>query len=301
MFQLFKETHIGFMGARKYAYILSTTLIVATFVTLFARGGPRMGVDFTGGTLIEVVLTPKEPADRVRTALDNAGIRQAEIQSVGTTGDYLFRFQQASTKEGPFVSIKNAIQKEMPGTQVVLRRAETVGPKIGKELRGRAIWAVMFALGGILIYVGLRYEFIFAVGAVISLFHDIIITFGVMTFLGREFTLTVLAALLTIAGYSINDTIVVFDRIREQSRLLRRESLKTVIDLSVNQTLSRTVLTSFTVVLTVLALLILGGEVIFDFALCMLIGVGFGTYSSTYVASALALDIHGSQAKAMRR
>ncbi|MCX5801383.1 MAG: protein translocase subunit SecF [Candidatus Eisenbacteria bacterium] len=301
MFQLFKETHIGFMGARKYAYAFSAILFVATIVTLVARGGPRMGVDFTGGTVIEAVLTPNEPADRVRSALDKAGIRQAEIQRVGTAGDYLFRFQQTGATKDPFVSIKTAIQNEMPGTEVVLKRADTVGPKIGKELRSKAIWAVLFALGGILIYVGLRYEFIFAVGAVISLFHDVIITLGVMTFLGREFTLTVLAALLTIAGYSINDTIVVFDRIREQSRLMRRESLKDVIDLSVNQTLSRTILTSFTVILTVIALLVLGGEVIRDFALCMLIGVGFGTYSSTYVASALALDIHGPAAKGMRR
>jgi preprotein translocase subunit SecF len=289
------------MAARKYAYLFSTILFVATIVTLIVRGGPRLGVDFTGGTVIEVVLTPREPADRVRRALDNANIRQAEIQSVGTEGEYLFRFQQTAVGRDPFVSIKEAIQKEMPGTEVVLRRAETVGPKIGKELRSKAIWAVLFALGGILVYVGWRYEFIFAVGAVISLFHDVIITLGVMTFLGREFTLTVLAALLTIAGYSINDTIVVFDRIREQSRLLRRESLKNVIDLSVNQTLSRTVLTSFTVILTVLALFVLGGEVIRDFALCMLIGVGFGTYSSTYVASALALDIHGPGAVGMRR
>jgi len=300
MFQLFKETHIKFMAFRKFAYILSATLFVGTIVVLVARGGPRMGVDFTGGTLIEAKLTPNEPADKVRAALDNAGFRQAELQNVGATGDYLFRLQQTS-KEDPFVLIKNAIQKEMPGTEVVLMRAESVGPKIGKELRSKAIWAVLLALGGILVYVGLRYEFIFAVGAVISLFHDVIITLGVMTFLGREFTLTVLAALLTIAGYSINDTIVVFDRIREQSRLLRRESLKDVIDLSVNQTLSRTILTSFTVILTVLALLIFGGEVIRDFALCMFIGVFFGTYSSTYVASALALDIHGPAAKGMRR
>jgi preprotein translocase subunit SecF len=301
MFQLFKETHIKFMGARKYAYLCSAILVVATIVVLVARGGPRLAVDFTGGTVIEAVLTPKEPADRVRSALDKAGIRQAEIQSVGTEGEYLFRFQQTGAKEDMFTLIKEAIQKEMPGTQVELRRADAVGPKIGKELRSKSIWAVLFALGGILVYVGLRYEFIFAVGAVISLFHDVLITLGVMTFLGREFTLTVLAALLTIAGYSINDTIVVFDRIREQSRLLRRESLKDVIDLSVNQTLSRTVLTSFTVILTVLALLVLGGEVIRDFALCMFIGVFFGTYSSTYVASALALDIHGPEAKAMRR
>lgn len=289
------------MGARKYAYAFSVILLVATVGNLVVQRGPKLGVDFTEGTVIEVRLTPREPADKVRSALDKAGIRQAEIQSVGAEGDYLFRFQQAITKGDPFVSIKEAIQEEMPGTEVVLRRAETVGAKIGKELIGKATWAVLFALGGILIYVGLRYEFIFAVGAVISLFHDVIITLGIMTLLGKEFTLTVLAALLTIAGYSINDTIVVFDRIREQSRLLKRESLKDVIDLSVNQTLSRTILTSFTVILTVLALLVLGGEVIRDFAICMLIGVGFGTYSSTYVASALALDIHGPGSKGMRK
>ena len=177
-----------------------------------------------------------------------------------------------------------------PGTTVELRRTESVGPKVGSELRQKAIWAVLCSLGVILLYVGIRYEFKYAFGAVVALLHDVLVTLGVLCFLHREISLTVLAALLTIAGYSVNDTIVVFDRIRERSKALRKEKHSRVMDIAVNETLSRTVITAFTVFLTSLALFIWGGEVLRDFSLAMLVGVGFGTYSSVYVASALALD-----------
>jgi preprotein translocase subunit SecF len=174
-----------------------------------------------------------------------------------------------------------------------LLREESVGPKIGSELRNKAVWAVLIALAGILIYVGWRYEFMMAVGSVIALFHDVVLTVGFISVVNIEFSLTVLAALLTIAGYSINDTIVVFDRVREQSRLLRRENFERVIDISVNQTLSRTLLTGLSVMMTIVALMIWGGGVIRDFAITMFFGTVVGTYSSVYVASALALDIRG--------
>ena len=300
MFQLVPETHINFVGIRKYTYLLSGALLVATIIAFVARGGPRLGVDFTGGTVIEVSLTPKGSSEQIRRALSDANLGRAEIQSVGTEGQYLFRFKQAGG-EDPFPLIREAIKREMPGTRVELLRAETVGPKIGKELRNKAIWAGLFAMGGILVYVGLRYEFIFAVGAVIALFYNVGVVVGIITLLGTELTLTVLAALLTIAGYSINDTIVIFDRIREQSRLLRRESMRDVINLSVNQTLGRTAITGTSVILTLIALLGWGGEVIRDFAFTMLLGVIIGTYCSIFVASSLALDIRGPEAKGMRR
>jgi preprotein translocase SecF subunit len=187
--------------------------------------------------------------------------------------------------------VKRAVESRSAGTTVELRRAESVGPKVGGELRRKAFWAILGSLAGILVYVGIRYEFKFALGAVVALFHDVFVTLGMLCFTGREVSLTVVAALLTIAGYSINDTIVVFDRIRERGKALRKEKHSRVMDIAVNETLSRTVITSLTVFFTALALFIWGGEVLRDFSFAMLVGVGFGTYSSVYVASALALDI----------
>ena len=166
-----------------------------------------------------------------------------------------------------------------------------VGPKVGNELRQKALWAVLWSLGGILLYVGFRYEFKFAFGAVVSLFHDVFVVLGALCFTGREISLTVIAALLTIAGFSINDTIVVFDRIRERSKELRKETHSRAMDIAINETLSRTVITSLTVFLAALGLFLWGGEVLHDFSFAMLVGAVFGTYSSVYVASALALEI----------
>jgi preprotein translocase SecF subunit len=187
--------------------------------------------------------------------------------------------------------VQAAIQQRLPGVTVDLRRNEKVGPKVGSELRQKAFWAILGSLGGILLYVGIRYQFKYAFGAVVALFHDVFVTLGMLCFTGREVSLTVVAALLTIAGYSINDTIVVFDRIRERSKALRKEKHSRVMDIAVNETLSRTVITAFTVFLTALSLFIWGGEVLRDFSFAMLVGVVFGTYSSVYVASGLALDV----------
>ena len=203
--------------------------------------------------------------------------------------EFLLRFR--SDSQDPFPIIQQALATRFPGVTVELRRQETVGPKVGNELRHKAIWAVLWSLGGILLYVGIRYEFKFAFGAVVALFHDVFVVLGFLCFTGREVSLTVVAALLTIAGYSINDTIVVFDRIRERSKALRKETHSRAMDIAVNETLSRTVITALTVFLAALGLFIWGGEVLRDFSFAMLIGVGFGTYSSVYVASALALDI----------
>src|SRR4030095_12690890 len=182
-----------------------------------------------------------------------------------------------------------AVQTRFPDVQLELRRTETVGPKVGKELGQKAIWAILGSLAGILLCVGIRYEFKFAFGAVMALFHDVFVTLGVLCFLNREVSLTVVAALLTIAGYSINDTIVIFDRIRERAKALRKERHSRVMDIAVNETLSRTIITSLTVFFTALALLIWGGEVLRDFSIAMVVGVVFRTFSSVFVASALAL------------
>jgi len=285
-------TNIPFMRQRRIAYLFSGALIVATAVWLVIHGGPRYSVDFTGGTLIRARTTQVLPADQVRQALDAAGFHGYELQQMAGANkdEFLLRLKEQGGQD-PFPQIQNAIQSRFAGVQVERRGTEAVGPRVGSELRQKAVWAVLGSLAGILLYVGIRYEFKFALGAVVALFHDVFITLGMLCFTGREVSLTVVAALLTIAGYSINDTIVVFDRIRERNKALRKEKHSRVMDIAVNETLSRTVITSLTVFLCALALFIWGGEVLRDFSFAMLVGVGFGTYSSVFVASALALDI----------
>ena len=288
MLQLLVGTDIPFMKFRRFAYILSGALMLVTLGWFFTKG-PKYSVDFTGGTLLQVRTSQPVHADQLRQALEAAGLG-AEIQQM--TGDsqneYMIRFR---TDGDPVTLVQDAVAKRLPGITLELRRNETVGPKVGTNLRQKALLAILTSLGAILLYVGIRYEFKFALGGVVALFHDVVITVGALMFTGREISLTVVAALLTIAGYSINDTIVVFDRIRERSKALRKEKHSRVMDLAVNETLSRTVITAFTVFLAALALFIWGGDVLRDFSFAMLVGTVFGTYSSVFVASAMALDI----------
>ena len=288
MLQLLVGTDIPFMKFRRMAYIFSGLILAVTLIFFFTTG-PRYSVDFTGGTLLQVRTSQPVHPDQLRRALEDAGL-QAELQQL--TGDseneYLVRFR---TEGDPVALVQAAVAKGLPGIDLELRRNETVGPKVGADLRSKALWAVLASLGAILLYVGFRYEFKFALGGVLALFHDVLVTLGALMLTGREVSLTVVAALLTIAGYSINDTIVVFDRIRERGKALRKEKHSRVMDLAVNETLSRTVITAFTVFLASLALFIWGGDVLRDFSFAMLVGVVFGTYSSVFVASAIALDI----------
>jgi preprotein translocase SecF subunit len=293
MLQFLIGTNIPFMKYRRLTYVFSGSILLATVVWLVVHGGPKYSVDFTGGTLLQIRTTQVLPDEQVRRALDGAGLKGVELQQMAGANrdEFMLRAQQRADRQDLFPIVQQAIQTRFPNVKVELRRTENVGPKVGSELRSKAVWAVLGSLGGILLYVGIRYEFKFALGAVVALFHDVFVTLGMLCFTGREVSLTVLAALLTIAGYSINDTIVVFDRIRERAKALRKEKHSRVMDIAVNETLSRTVITSFTVFLTALSLFIWGGEVLRDFSFAMLVGVVFGTYSSVYVASALALDI----------
>jgi len=291
MLQLLVGTDIPFMKFRRIAYVFSGVLLAATLVWFFARG-PRYSVDFTGGTLLQVRLSQAVHPDQLRHALAAQHI-EAEIQQVPGAGagpnEYIIRFR---TEGDPVAQVQQALQQNLPNVTIAqLRGNDTVGPKVGSDLRKKAVWAILTSLGAILVYVGIRYEFKFALGGVVALFHDVLITLGALMLTGREVSLTVVAALLTIAGYSINDTIVVFDRIRERSKALRKEKHSRVMDLAVNETLSRTVITAFTVFLAALALFVWGGTVLRDFSFAMLVGTLFGTYSSVYVASAMALDI----------
>jgi preprotein translocase SecF subunit len=290
MLQMLIGTNFPFMQYRRFAYLLSTVLVLSTATWLLLHGGPPLSVDFTGGSVLQIRTSRVLAADEVRRALDAAGFRGVELQQMtGQNRDeFLLRFRSDSRE--PFPIIQQALSTRFPGITSELRRQETVGPKVGNELSHKAIWAVLWSLGGILLYVGIRYEFKFAFGAVVALFHDVFVVLGFLCFTGREVSLTVVAALLTIAGYSINDTIVVFDRIRERSKALRKEKHSRAMDIAVNETLSRTVITAFTVLLASLGLFIWGGEVLRDFSFAMIIGVCFGTFSSVYVASALALD-----------
>lgn len=290
MLQLIGDTNFPFMKFRRITYAVSAVLLLATIGWLVVHQGPRMSVDFSGGTLLEIRPSQPIPVDAVRATLQASGFERAEIQQIGAEGDLLIRFP-SQEREDAFALIQAALQERFSGTTVELLREETVGPKVGSELATKAVWAILLALGGILVYVGFRYEFKFALGAVMALLHDVFIVFGLLCFLNREMSLTVVAGLLTLAGYSINDTIVVFDRIRERMRSIRKESHERIFDIAVNETLSRTMITSITVLFVALALYFFGGAVLNDFALVMVLGVLFGTYSSVFVAAALALEV----------
>jgi preprotein translocase subunit SecF len=291
MLQILHGTNVPFMKWRRYAYMFSGACVLATALWLVVHHGPRLSVDFTGGTLMRVAVSKPEPVDVIRKAFDQAGFHGAEIQTVGQeNAEFLVRLSHQEGAEG-FGRAKQAIESQNPGVTAELRGQTAVGPKVGSELASRAVWAIVLSILGILVYVGIRYEFKFALGAVIALFHDVFIVFGILCFAGREINLTSVAALLTLAGYSMNDTIVVFDRIRERMKTLSKETHERAFDIALNETLSRTIITSFTVFLTSLSLYVFGGEVINDFALAMVAGVLFGTYSSIFVASALALEM----------
>jgi preprotein translocase subunit SecF len=290
MLRLVKDTNIRFMKYRKFAYLFSGTLIVATIAFLVVNRGPRMSVDFAGGTLLEIAANQAMPVDAVREAVAEAGFEAGEVQSIGDGRQVMLRFPTQGSADA-YQRIADALGRRIPGIQTELRREETVGPKIGSELSRKAVWAILGALGGILVFIGIRYEFKFALGAVLALFHDVFIVFGILCFLGREMSLTVVAALLTLAGYSINDTIVIFDRIRERMKSISKESHERVFDIALNETLSRTLITAVSVLLISLSLLFFGGPVLNDFAITMVIGLIFGTYSSIYVASAFALEV----------
>ncbi len=278
---------INFTGMRKPAMILSAVLLVASIVSLFTNG-LNLGVDFTGGTVIEIGYTEAADVDKVRKQLTEAKY-DAAVQHFGTAKEVLIRIApQEGVDKSKIGDNVFALLKET-NPDIVLRRVEFVGPQIGDELRDDGGTAMLLALAGILIYVTLRFEFRFSVGAIIALVHDVLITVGIFSILRIEFDLTILAAILAIIGYSLNDTIVVFDRVRENFLKLRKATTEESINTSINQTLSRTIVTSLTTLLVLAALFYFGGKIIHGFALAMIIGVAIGTYSSIYVASSSLL------------
>jgi preprotein translocase subunit SecF len=335
------DINIDFIGKRKIAYILSIVMLLVSFSSLVVKQGPRYGIDFAGGTLIQVKFDRPVSIEDIKTGLRNMALSTSSVQLFGEKeeNEYLVRIDMSvETGEGFSVEVEKAL-KASTGAAAEVRRIEMVGPQVGKDLREKALFAMFYALLFITIYISGRFEmkwalsgvmagalmgavyllslfdvsipflisaalivalvlfwFLrlkYAMGAIVALIHDVTITVGIFSIFDKEFTLPIIAALLTIIGYSLNDTIIIFDRIRENLRKYHKNPLEVVINRSVNETLSRTLLTSLTTLVVVVALFVLGGGIIHDFAFALIVGVGVGTYSSVYVASPILIAWQG--------
>jgi preprotein translocase subunit SecF len=271
---------INFMGARNIAFALTMVLTLVALGSLFTKG-LNLGLDFTGGTQIE--LSYQQPADlsNIRTQLAGAGYGDAVVQSFGATTDVVVRMQG----NDPDLGNKVATALRQAGEQLVVKKVEFVGPQVGEELRDQGGLGLLLALGGVMLYLAFRFQWKFGVGAIVSLIHDVIVTLGILSFFQITFDLTVMAALLAIIGYSLNDTIVVFDRVRENFRVLRKATLIENINISTTQTLLRTMATSLSTLMAVGALLMFAGDNLFGFSVALFVGVAAGTYSSVYIAN----------------
>jgi len=301
MKHIFENANFNFVKWRWHAIALSWLIVLAGVGVAVARGGVPMGIDFSGGTAVVVKFDQPTHEDVVRKALDVVTSDKV-VQRYGPEADnsVLIRMPLGAAQEGNNLdegvrAVKDALTKANIGTFNIIN-TEVVGPVIGKDLQKKGVYATLASLAGILFYIWLRFEWTFAVGAIVATFHDIIVTLAMLVFFNYDMSLNVIAAILTIVGYSVNDTIVIFDRIRENRRTKRRESLEKIVNDSVNQTLSRTIITSGTTLLTVLSLYLFGGEVLKGFAFTMIVGIITGTYSSMYIAASIAIILSGKQA-----
>jgi preprotein translocase subunit SecF len=343
------DVNIDFIGKKNVAFAISLALIIISIGSLILHGGPRLGIDFQGGTLIQVKFGTPVKIDAIKTGLRSVGLDQSSVQRFGEhqANEYLIRTDSSvMTDEGFSNDIKKALDAET-GAQAEIRRVEMVGPQVGQDLREKALFAMFYALLFITIYISGRFEFKwilsgvmaaaligavyvfslfkvsipvlivaalmlslilfwflelkYAMGAIVALIHDVTITVGLFSIFDKEFTLPIIAALLTIIGYSLNDTIIVFDRIRENLIKYHKSPLGTILNRSINETLSRTILTSATTLFVVIALFVLGGGIIHDFAFALLVGIVVGTYSSIFVASPILLAWQGRQTKNKRK
>lgn len=289
--RIFKKTPtFDFMAKRKIALAFSLMLIIASISSLAIKG-LNFGLDFTGGTLIEVGYQQSADLNKIRGRLTTAGFGDAVVQNFGSSKDVLVRLAPRENTSSQSLGDKILSALKEDDANVEMRRQEFVGPQVGDELRDDGGLAMIIALGFILVYVMARFEYRFALGSIAALIHDVVITMGVFSFFQLDFDLTVLAAVLAVIGYSLNDTIVVFDRIRENFRLMRKKKPIDIINASLNQTLSRTMMTSITTLIVVLAMFFLGGELIHGFAIALIIGILVGTYSSIYVASSMVITL----------
>lgn len=293
--RLFQNAAFNFLGGRRRAYMLSATFIAAGLGSVALHGGLREGVDFTGGTLVQIQLSRESSVGELRDLLATAGYTRggAQIQRFQGENEFLIRLQEfEETSEGVTGRLSGALSSAFGADGYEVLRVEAVGPKVGGELKKKATGAILLSFVLTLIYLAFRFEWRFGIAAVIATAHDILITFGFISLLNVEITLAIVAAILTIVGYSLNDTIVIFDRIRENFRQKHKESYPETVNRSINETLPRTVLTSGTTLVALLALYLLGGPVIRPFALVLILGIIIGTYSSIFVASPALLEIH---------
>lgn len=292
MIELIKNTKIDFMGKKKYAFIISGILSLLGIIAIvqIALGNANLGVDFAGGTAVQIKFAQSVQLRDVRLALEKGGLKDFDLQDLPTENKILIRVKKQEEKLGGFSEkITQILSQKFSDKKPVIDSTTEIGPKVGSKLRKDAMWAIIMAIAGILIYVAWRFQFRFGVGATIATFHDVLAVLGIFYVLNKEMNLIILSALLTIAGYSLTDTVVVFDRIRENIKRMIKEPIDAVINRSINEILSRTIIVSLTTFLAALALFIFGGEVIHDFALAMLIGVAVGTYSSIFVASPIVV------------
>jgi len=290
--QLFRSgTHFDFIGKKKFSLWISTIAILVSFGSILSHGGLRYGVDFSGGLLVQIKFAKPVDISDVRSTLDATGYKDANVQKFGGENEFLVRVEKSSEDlEAVSKSMQTSLQERFKDKGLEIRRVEVVGPRVGKDLKTKAMWAVGLAFLGILIYVAFRFhEFSYGFGGIVALFHDVIVTFGAVSIFNIEFSLNVLAVILTIIGFSINDTIVIFDRVRENVKKIRKENIVTIFNISINETLERTILTTGTVMMVVLILFFFAGEVIHDFTIALIVGLITGTYSTVYIASPVVL------------
>jgi preprotein translocase subunit SecF len=291
--RLFGKTNIDFMGKRKLGYAISASVILIGMISLFVKG-VDWGIDFLGGTELVVRFSQPPGIGQVRNAMNELGFQQAEIKSYGSERDILIQTREQG--EGTTVGdrMRAGLGTKFPTNKFEVLKEDKIGPKVGAELRKNALYAVIASLIAIWLYVGFRFKFIYGVGAVVALFHDVLVTLGLVSIFDGVFNLEIsqnmIAAFLTLIGLSVNDTVVIFDRIRENQKIFRTMDLTTLMNKSLNETLSRTIITSGTIFIVLIVLLLLGGEVTRGFAFALTIGIITGTYSSIYIASAIALE-----------
>jgi len=319
--EFFRNVNINWVGWTKYFVSLSLLLLAIGWFSVFRHHGLDYGIDFRGGTLIDVRFPSKPPIDKIRSGLADAGLANSTIKSIGSqldptsANDIEIGLEQRgeSDLDADRQAVVNVLDNTLgagnaaPGASSVapftIRSVDTVGPTVGTQLRHQAIWATLYALMGMLVYIAFRFEWVYGAAAVIAVFHDVLITLGFFSLFHYEISLTVIAALLTLVGYSMNDTIVIFDRVRENLKLMRREPFPEIVNRSINQTLSRTILTSGLTLLTVLVLYLMGGAVLRAFSFAMVVGVVVGTYSSFGIAAPIVIawnKYHGGQGAAVR-
>jgi len=311
MIEILPKTNIDFIGKRNIAFVFSALLVLIGVIALIqiGRGEANMGIDFAGGTSVELKFEKPIKIDEARRSLERNGFPEAELQEFTQGNKLLIRVKsssakagaQAATQEKAAERIVGVFTQEFPDNKFVVDSSTEIGPAIGQELRQKAIIAVIFSMIGIVIYIWFRFEFSFGIAAAIATFHDVFAVLGIFYLLDKEITLLIVSALLTLAGYSLTDTVVVFDRIRENLRLQRREPLEKIINSGINQVLSRTIVVNLTTLLVLVGLFFFGGEVIHDFSFALLLGVIVGTYSSIFVASPILVVWRGSAGRLLKR